>query len=138
MPPVVVLQKIKAPIDRVFHFIGDVETHPRYAEFCLSVKVTSPTRGAVGTTFHQVHEGGHECDSRIVHWEPYRKIVWHNFVSGQAAPAQVVTYRLEQEGDITHVLHTVESDLYEDQAIHRKGTEDNVRELANLKELLEG
>ncbi|MFQ5895021.1 MAG: SRPBCC family protein [Nitrospinota bacterium] len=138
MPPVVVLQKIRAPVEKVFHFIGNVETHPQFADFCREVKVTSGRRNAAGTRFHQVFVDGRECDSEIVVWEPYRKIVWHNFVGREEKPAQVITYRFEQEGEITHLLHTVETDAYEDQTLHRKGTEENLREVANLKRLLEG
>ena len=41
-------------------------------------------------------------------------------------------------GGVTHVMHTVDNDAYEDQTLHRGGTEENVVELANLKKLAEG
>lgn len=138
MPPVVVLQQIKAPVEKVFRFVGDVETHPLFAHFCREVKITSDVWNAVGTRFHQVYTDGHECDSEIVVWEPYRKIVWHNYLSGKTKPAQIISYCFEQEGDVTHVLHVVENEAYEDQTLHRRGTEENIRELANLKRLMEG
>ena len=138
MPPVVVIEKMKAPVEKVFSFVGNVETHPQFAQFCRAVKMTSAIRNAVGTTFHQVHVKGHECDSEIVVWEPPRKIVWHNYTDRSRPPAQVITYYFEQEGDITHVLHTVENPLYENQTLHRGGMEENFRELANLKAIMEG
>ncbi|MFQ5692014.1 MAG: SRPBCC family protein [Nitrospinota bacterium] len=137
MVPVVVLQQIKAPIDRVFHFIANLETHPRIASFCQSVTYTSASREGVGTAFHQVYKDGAECDSEIVVWEPPTKIVWKNFYRGTEKPEQTITYLFEQEGDITHVLHTVETDAYEDLALHRKVTAENVEEMANLKRILE-
>ncbi len=151
MPPIVVLQQVKAPVEVVFNFVGNVETHPQIAPFCKEVKITSPEghRGK-GTRFHQIFHDRPECDSEIMFWEPSRKIVWHNFVGvGQGElqaiyntyrgekPAQIITYRFEQEGEFTHVLHTVDNEVYEDQTLHRGGTEENIRELASLKRLLE-
>jgi hypothetical protein len=138
MPPVVVLQQIKAPAEKVFAFVGNVLTHPQIAPFCKEVRITSPGghKGA-GTRFHQIFHDRPECDSEIKVWEPHSKIVWHNFVGGSSKPAQVITYRFEQVGGTTHVLHTVDNDAYEDQARHRGGTEENIVELGNLKRLME-
>lgn len=137
MPPVVVLQQIRAPVEKVFNFVGNVETHPLFAHFCREVKITSELRRAVGTRFHQVYTDGHECDSEIVVWEPFRKIVWHNFQNRETKPAQVITYRFEQEGEITHVLHIVENEVYENQTLHRRGMEENLIEMANLQKVME-
>ncbi|MFQ5914799.1 MAG: SRPBCC family protein [Nitrospinota bacterium] len=141
MVPVVVLQQIKAPVDRVFNFIANLETHPQIASFCQSVKYTSERRQGVGATFHQFYKNGGECDSEIIVWEPPTKIVWQNFYGAAKKPGQTVTYYLEQEGEITHVLHTVErTDDREgdvDLAHHREGTAENVEEMANLKKILE-
>ncbi|MDP6367746.1 MAG: hypothetical protein QF787_16660, partial [Nitrospinota bacterium] len=59
------------------------------------------------------------------------------FANSRALPHNSGSYYFEQEGDITHVLHTVEHDAYENQALHRDGTERNIRELENLKNILE-
>ncbi len=138
MPPVVVLQQIRAPIEKVFAFVGNVETHPQIAPFSREVRITSPEghKGA-GTRFHQTFHDRPACDSVITVWEPHSKIVWHNFVGGSDEPAQIITYRFEQDGDVTHVLHTVDNNAYEDQTLHRGGTEENIQELANLKNLVE-
>ncbi|MBI3024368.1 MAG: hypothetical protein HYY66_01565 [Candidatus Tectomicrobia bacterium] len=55
MPPVVVLQQIKAPAEKVFAFVGNVLTHPQIAPFCKEVRITSPGghKGA-GTRLHQI------------------------------------------------------------------------------------
>jgi len=139
MPPVVVLRKIRASAEEVFNFVGDVQTHPQIAPFSKEVKITSP-EGCMGkgTRFHQIFHDRPECDSEIVSWEPFRKIAWHNFLGSAEKPAQIITYCFEQEGEVTHVLHTVDNNSYEDQALHRGGTEENILELANLKELMEG
>jgi len=140
MVPVVVLQQIKVPVDRVFNFIANLETHPQIAGFCQSVKYTSEKREGVGATFHQVYKNGAECDSEIVVWEPPTKIIWQNFYGGSKKPDQTVTYIFEQEGGTTHVLHTVErmdEEADKDLALHRRGTAENVEEMANLKRILE-
>ena len=138
MPQVVVLEQVRAPVDQVFEFVGNVETHPQIAPFSKEVTITSPGghQGA-GTRFHQVFHDRPECDSVITVWEPHSKIVWENYVGGSEKPAQVITYRFEQVGDVTHVLHTVDNEAYEDQTLHRGGTEENIVELANLKNLVE-
>ena len=137
MPPMVVIQQIKAPIEDVFRFVGNVETHPQLADFCREVEIQSGGEIGKGTRFHQVYTDGTECDSVIMEWKPYEKISWHNFEGGSKKACQIITYRFEQEGDITHVLHIVDTYAYENQTLHRKGTEENLREMATLKKLLE-
>ncbi len=137
MPPVAVIEKIRAPAEKVFAFIGHVETHPEIADFSQSVKIISKTRSGVGTRFHQVYTNGAEHLSEIVVWEPNRQIVWHNFEGEERTPVMIISYYFEQEGPYTHVLHTVESAEYEEQSKHRDGTLRNIRELANLKRILE-
>ncbi len=137
MPPVAVIETIRAPIEKVFGFIAHVETHPQIADFCREVKIVSEQKAGKGTRFHQVYANGDEHDSEIVVWEPPTKIVWRNYEGDSREPIQIISYHFEQEGDITHVLHTVEFEAYENQALHRDGTERNIRELRNLKMLLE-
>ncbi len=135
--PVVVLQQIKAPVEKVFAFIGNLELHPQIARFCESVHYTSDAREGVGATFHQVHKNGRECESEIVTWKPPTQVVWQNFYGGARKPDQIVTYLLEQEGEITHLLHTVESDAYTDLALHREATAHNIDEMEWIKKILE-
>ena len=138
MPAVVVIQKIKASVEEVFNTVGNVRTHPQFADFCHEVTITTDGPIGVGTRFHQVFKDRPECDSQIMAWEPFQKIVWHNVVEGNEKPAQIISYYFEQEGDVTHVLHTVDNDVYENQTLHRGGTEENLREMENLKKLIEG
>jgi uncharacterized membrane protein len=138
LPPVAVIETIRAPIEKVFDFIAHVETHPQIADFCREVRIVSERKSGTGTRFHQVYTNGDEHDSKIVVWEPPRKIAWQNYEGNSKEPVQIISYYFEQEGDLTHVLHTVECDAYEIQASHRDGTERNIRELRNLKRILEG
>jgi uncharacterized membrane protein len=138
MPPVAVIETIRAPIEKVFDFIAHVETHPRIADFCQEIHITSQEKSGPGFRFHQIYTNGDEHDSEITVWEPPSKITWQNFEAGATTPVQIITYYFEQEGELTHVLHTVECNAYEDQARHRDGTERNIRELRNLKRVLEG
>ena len=138
MPPVAVIEKIRAQAQEVFSFIGHVETHPQIADFSQSVKIVSEQKSGVGMRFHQVYTSGVEHVSEIVTWEPGRKIVWHNFEGDSTTPVMIISYYFEEEGPFTHILHTVECDEYENQAKHRDGTLRNIRELANLKRILEG
>ncbi len=138
MPPVAVIEKIRAQAQEVFGFIGHVETHPQIADFSQSVRIISEKKSGVGTRFHQVYTSGAEHVSEIVVWEPNRQIVWHNFEGDSKTPVMIISYHFEEEGPYTHILHTVECDEYENQAKHRDGTLRNIRELANLKRILEG
>ena len=137
MPPVAVIEKIRAPIERVFDFIAHVETHPRIADFSQEVRITSDQKSGIGMRFHQIYTNGEEHDSEIIIWEPPARIAWRNFEAGAQEPVQIISYFFEQIGEVTHVLHTVESAAYENQARHRDGTERNIRELRNLKKILE-
>ena len=138
MPPVAVIEKIRAQAQEVFNFIGHVETHPQIADFSQSVKIISEKKSGVGTRFYQVYTNGAEHISEMMVWEPYKQIVWHNFEDDSKTPVMIISYYFEEEGPYTHVLHTVECDEYENQAKHRDGTLRNIRELANLKRILEG
>ena len=137
MPPVAVIEKIRAQAQEVIGFIGHVETHPKIADFSQSVKIISEQKTGVGTRFHQVYTSGAEHVSEMMVWEPYKKIVWHNFEGDSTTPVMIISYYFEEEGPYTHILHTVECDEYENQAKHRDGTLRNIRELANLKRILE-
>ena len=138
MPPVAVIEKIRAQAQEVFSFIGHVETHPQIADFSQSVEIISEQKTGAGMRFHQVYTNGAEHVSEIVVWEPNERIVWHNFEGDSTTPVMIISYYFEEEGPYTHVLHTVECDEYENQARHRDGTLRNIRELANLKRILEG
>ncbi len=138
MPPVAVIETIRAPVERVFDFIAHVETHPQIADFSQEVRIVSEAKSGPDLRFHQIYTNGDEHDSEITVWEPPVKIAWQNFEADATEPVQIITYYFEEEGDLTHILHTVECAAYENQARHRDGTERNIRELANLKRILEG
>ncbi|MBI4319790.1 MAG: hypothetical protein HY675_14975, partial [Chloroflexi bacterium] len=43
--------EIAAPVSKVFDYVTDVETHPAYADFVSSVRITSSIRRGKGVTF---------------------------------------------------------------------------------------
>ena len=98
MPPVAVIEKIRAPAEKVFNFIARVETHPRIADFCRSVRIVSEEKSGAGTRFRQVYANGVEHLSEITVWEPNERIVWRNFEDGAEAPVMIIGYRFEEEG----------------------------------------
>ena len=104
MPPVAVIEKIRAQAQEVFDFIGHVETHPQIADFSQSVKIISEKKTGVGTRFHQVYTSGAEHVSEMMVWEPYKKIVWHNFEDDSTTPVMIISYYFEEEGPYTHIL----------------------------------
>ncbi len=130
---------IQAPADTVFGFIADLETHPRYAEFCKKVEYTSNQREGVGATFRQVvHRMGHthEVRSTIVRWEPPRRIVWVNDTP-RGPRSMEISYELSEGPAGVEVVHRVKDLLMETAESQREEIEENERELANLKRLLE-
>ncbi len=130
---------IRAPIEKVFDFIADVGTHPQYAEFCKEVEFTSDRRAGVGATFRQVvHRMGHthEVRSTIVRWEPPRRIVWVNDTP-RGPRSMEISYELSEGPAGVEVVHRVKDLRMETAAAQREEIEENERELANLKRLLE-
>ncbi len=131
---------IQAPVDQVFGFIADLETHPRYAEFCKKVEYTSDRREGEGATFRQVvHRMGHthEVRSTIVRWEPPRRIVWVNDTP-RGPRSMEISYELAEGPTGVEVVHRVKDLLMETAESQREEIEENERELANLKRILEG
>lgn len=131
---------IGAPVDQVFGFIANLETHPQYAEFCKTVEYTSPQREGVGATFRQVvHRMGHthEVRSTIVRWDPPRRIVWVNDTP-RGPRSMEISYDLAETPAGVEVVHRVKDLLLETAESKQEEIEENERELANLKRILEG
>ncbi|MBI4289583.1 MAG: SRPBCC domain-containing protein [Chloroflexi bacterium] len=136
-PEIMVETEIRAPLEKVFAFVCDVDTHPLYAQFVESVKITSPVRCGVGVTFvqRQRRDGSvAEINSEITEVIPLRKIVWLS--RGQIGEA-LVSYVFEPALQGTKVIHSVATSLYEDPQQRRKSIEENEQELATLKRLME-
>ena len=130
---------IRAPIEKVFDFIADVGTHPQYAEFCKKVEFTSDHRLGVGATFRQlVHRLGHthEVRSTIVGWDRPRRIVWVNDTP-RGPRSMEISYELAETPAGVEVVHRVKDLRMETAAAQREEIEENDRELANLKRILE-
>lgn len=136
-PKITVEIEIRAPLEKVFAFVCDVDTHPLYAQFVQSVKITSPIRSGVGVIFVQRQlrgDGIAEIYSEITEIMPLRKIVWLS--RGQIGEA-LVSYVFEPTLQGTKVIHSVATSLYEDPQQRRKSIEENEQELATLKTLME-
>jgi uncharacterized protein YndB with AHSA1/START domain len=130
---------IQAPIEKVFRFIADLKTHPQYADFCKRIEYTSPERARVGATFRQVvHRMGHthEVRSTVVQWEPPRRIVWVNDTP-RGPRSMEISYDLAETPAGVEVVHRVRDLAMESSAAKREEIEENERELANLKRILE-
>jgi uncharacterized protein YndB with AHSA1/START domain len=131
--------KIRAPIEKVFGFIANVETHPQYADFCKQVVFTSDRREGVGATFRQtVHRGGktHDVYSTFVRWEPPHNVTWVNDTPSGPRSMQI-SYDLAEGPEGVEVVHRVRDLHMETREAQREEIEENERELANLKRLLE-
>ncbi|MBI3089321.1 MAG: SRPBCC family protein [Candidatus Tectomicrobia bacterium] len=140
MGEIEVRQRITAPALDVFNFIADVTTHPRYAEFCKRIEITSAQRHGVGVTFTQLTDHGdgglYEVRSRIARWEPGTHVSWVN-TDAHGTPQVEVIYDLVQHGGEVEVIHRVIGPMLDDEALRQRSYDDNVVELANLKRLLE-
>lgn len=132
--------KIRAPIEKVFGFIANVETHPRYADFCKQAVFTSERREGVGATFRQtVHRGGKTYDvhSTFVRWEPPHNVTWVNDTP-RGPRSMEISYDLSETPEGVEVVHRVKDLAMETGEAKREEIEENERELANLKRILEG
>lgn len=129
--------EIAAPVEKVYAFVADVENHPRYADFVERLEITSPHRQGLGVTFNQYLRLGGQLQavaSQVIELVPLKKVVWtsphHDYI-------MLVTYLFEAAGQGTRVTHSGEAPWYDDPAEQAQWLEDNERELANLKRLLE-
>ncbi len=131
---------IRAAIEQVFDFIANVETHPQYADFCKRVEFTSDRRTGAGATFRQVvHRMGHthEVRSTIVGWDRPRRIVWVNDTP-RGPRSMEISYDLADAPEGVEVVHRVKDLAMRTGEAKREEIEENERELANLKRILEG
>lgn len=128
--------EIAAPVERVFDYVTDVETHPVYADFVASVEITSSLKQGAGVKFVQVHKGdSHRIPSEIVEHVPHEKVVW--LTHGRNGDT-VVSYWFRETAKGTKVIHSVASQAFNDEQAYQRSYDNNVRELANLKKVLEG
>lgn len=128
--------EIAAPIKKVFDFVADVETHPLYdGDFVESVKITSAKRRGKGVTFKQVRRGADKhTDSEILEFIPNEKVAW---VSRGSSGDVLVSYWFEQTPTGTRVIHAVSSPLLDDPQRLKLSYEENEKELATLKTMME-
>ena len=129
--------EIAAPVKKVFDFVADVETHTLYAgHFVESVTITSTIRRGKGVTFKQIHQGsGKQMNSEIVEFIPNKKVAW--VATGKTGSDVLASYWFEETPIGTRVIHTINSDLFNDPQRRKGAYEGNEKELANLKKILE-
>ena len=107
MPPAVVIEKGRAPVEKVFDFIARVETHPRIADFRRSVRIASEKRSGAGTLLHQACANGVGRPSEIIAREPNEKIAWRNFEGEAKAPFQASSHSRRRRSPISGATRTV-------------------------------
>ena len=127
--------EIAAPAKKVFDYVADVETHPLYADFVKCVKITSKQKSGKGVNFNQVHQNSlDEITSEITEYMPSKKISW---VAHENDGDVLVHYFFEEAAGKTKVLHLIDSAKFDDPAKQKRTYDNNVRELENLKAILE-
>ncbi len=127
--------EIAAPIRKVFDFVADVETHPLYAEFVGSVKITSAKKRGIGVTFQQVHkETGAVRDSEIIEFVQNERVTW---VSRGGSGETLVNYWFKETPMGTKLIHAASSSAFDDPVRRDSVYKDNEKELANLKKMME-
>jgi len=132
--------QVSVYIDRnpqaVFDYVGDLNTHPLYADVVYKAWITSKQTTGVGTTFKQVQtRSGRmtEGESEVIEWNPPDRIVWRS----RKQPDSAVIYDFQKKGSGTRVVHTVRYPQLDDPEMRRLSIEENERELENLKRLVE-
>jgi len=128
--------EIAAPIKKVFDFVANVETHPLYAgHFVSSVRITSTKRQGVGVTFQQVHQGsGLVRDSEIVEFIQNERVTW---VSRGSSGETLVNYWFKETPTGTKIIQAASSPAFDDPIRRASVYEDNEKELANMKKMME-
>ncbi len=128
--------EIAAPIKKVFDFAANVETHPLYAgHFVSSVRITSTKRRGIGVTFQQVQKGsGLVRDSEIIEFIQNEKVTW---VSQGSSGETLVNYWFKETPTGTKVIHAASSPAFDDPIRKASVYEDNEKELANMKKMME-
>jgi len=129
---------IDAPVSKVYRFVSNIETHPRFADICKSLKITSRKRRGVGVTFAQVvqHRGRlSDLCSRIVECKPNKIVKWVN-LDPDGSTTQVIYHFVKADGGTKVVHQLIGKHLNSDEAL-RLATAENRVELAKLKMILE-
>ncbi|HET7089877.1 MAG TPA: SRPBCC family protein [Anaerolineae bacterium] len=129
---------IDRPIEEVFAFVVDLPSIPKWNYYVLSVSLTSPKLGAVGSTYHQIRKND-EQDLRISQLELNRLLVVETIPPSRPELRREIKF--EAQGDSTRIIDTWQLDmgvpkLLEPLAANR--AKSGVREnLEKLKVLLE-
>lgn len=128
--------EIDAPVKKVFDYVADVETHPIYDGHSVDdVRITSTKRRGKGVTFQQLRKGSDRyIDSEVLEFVQGRKIMW---VAHSADNDVMVSYYFVPSRGGTKVTHTVSSPLLDDPKRLQASCEENEKELANLKRIME-
>ena len=128
--------EIAAPIKKVFDFVADVETHPLYAgHFVRSVRITSTKRKGIGVTFQQVQKkSGLVRDSEIIEFIQNERVTW---ITRGSSGETLVNYWFKETPTGTKVIHAASSPAFDDPIRRASVYEDNEKELANMKKMME-
>lgn len=128
--------EINAPVDKVFEYVSDVETHPKYAEFIKTVEITSSIKRGVGVVFYQQRVDGIEkIKTEIVKYIPNEQVTW--ITQEENGGSIHVDYKFFVTEKGTRVVHTLTSEKFADPERKKRNYDENVTELKNLKRILE-
>lgn len=129
---------IDAPVSKVYRFVSNIETHPRFADICKKLKITSRKRHGVGVTFAQVvqHRGRlSDLCSRIVECKPNKIVKWVN-LDPDGGTTQVIYHFMKADGG-TKVVHQLIAKHLNRPGALKLAIKENEAELSKLKRILE-
>jgi len=99
---------IDRPVEDVFAFVVDLPSLPKWNYFVLSVVPTSPTSGAVGSTYHQIRKND-EQELRISKLELNQSLVVETIPPSE--PALRREFLFEAQGESTGMTDKWQLDL---------------------------
>jgi uncharacterized membrane protein len=136
---------IRAPPEKVFALLDDVERMVEWMDTIKEVKVTSKQRAGVGTTYHFIADAGGtraEFDSETTEWVENERMAWRT-TSGDITMFGSGTLKTVEGGtQYTWVMdyqlpYSILGKIIDKLKVSKDFEKDMERALQNLKTLLE-
>lgn len=86
---------IDRPIERVFAFVADLPSIPKWNYYVLSVVPTSPESGTVGSTYHQVRRED-EQDLIIKNLVPNKSLIVETIPPSKPELRREITFEVQE------------------------------------------